>query len=158
MRGGSARDARLPAYVTALEAEIATPRRNFQGYITYPGEATIGLGSTASSQIDDLIIRHVARWHDTVLAGELAGEHGVARTDDNRARTHVIERLLCDDEIDVGNSYPPAIAALPPYADDGQISLDAGAVRLCAEGWLHTRLIAAAVDTHLDRARHSRAV
>jgi oxygen-independent coproporphyrinogen-3 oxidase len=88
----------------------------------------------------------------------LAGERGVARTEDDRARAHVIERLLCDGEIDVGTAYPPVLAALRPYADDGLISLDAGAVRLRPEGWPYARLIAAAFDAHFDGARHSRAV
>jgi oxygen-independent coproporphyrinogen-3 oxidase len=44
------------------------------------------------------------------------------------------------------------------YADDGLISLDAGAVRLRPEGWPYARLIAAAFDAHFDGARHSRAV
>lgn len=150
-----------PDDAMAIAAENGTLRRNFQGYTTDPGEATIGLGTTAISQFDDLIVqndKHVASWRDTVLAGELAGERGVARTDDDRARATVIERLLCDGEIDVGDAYQPAIAALRPYAEAGLISLDAGAVRLRPAGWPYARLIAAAFDAHFDEARHSRAV
>jgi oxygen-independent coproporphyrinogen III oxidase len=150
-----------PDDAMAIAAENGTLRRNFQGYTTDPGKATIGLGTTAISQFDDLIVqndKHVAGWRDTVLAGQLAGDRGVTRTEDDRARAHVIERLLCDGEIDVGTAYPPALAALRPYADDGLISLDAGAVRLRLEGWPYARLIAAAFDAHFDGARHSRAV
>ena len=150
-----------PDDAMAIAAENGTLRRNFQGYTTDPGEATIGLGTTAISQFDDLIVqndKHVAGWRDTVLAGQLAGDRGVARTEDDRARAHAIERLLCDGEIDVGTAYPPALAALRRYADDGLISLDAGAVRLRPEGWPYARLIAAAFDAHFDGARHSRAV
>jgi len=150
-----------PDDAMAIAAENGTLRRNFQGYTTDPGEATIGLGTTAISQFNDLIVqndKHVASWRDTVLAGELAGERGVARTDDDRARATVIERLLCDGEIDVGDAYQPAIAALQPYAEAGLISLEAGAVRLRPAGWPYARLIAAAFDAHFDGARHSRAV
>ena len=150
-----------PDDAMAIAAENGTLRRNFQGYTTDPGEATIGLGTTAISQFNDLIVqndKHIASWRDTVLGGELAGERGVARTDDDRARATVIERLLCDGEIDVGDAYQPAIAALQPYAEAGLISLEAGAVRLRPAGWPYARLIAAAFDAHFDGARHSRAV
>ncbi|MEY2882961.1 MAG: hypothetical protein RL490_685 [Pseudomonadota bacterium] len=150
-----------PDDAMAIALANGTLRRNFQGYTTDPGEATIGLGTTAISQFDGLIIqndKHVGSWRDTVLAGELAGDRGIARTADDRARAQIIERLLCDGAIDVGDDYRPALAALRPYADDGLISLDAGAVRLRPEGWPYARLIAAAFDAHFDGARHSRAV
>jgi oxygen-independent coproporphyrinogen-3 oxidase len=151
----------LPDDAMAVAAANGTLRRNFQGYTTDPGQATIGLGTTAISQFDGLIVqndKHVASWRAAVLAGGLAGDRGVARTADDRARAHVIERLLCDGEIDVGDAFPPAIAALRPYAEAGLVSVDAGAVRVRPQGWPYARLIAAAFDAHFDGARHSRAV
>jgi oxygen-independent coproporphyrinogen-3 oxidase len=145
----------------AIAAANGSLRRNFQGYTTDPGEAMIGLGTTAISQFDDLIIqndKHVASWRDTVLAGGLAGDRGVVRTEDDRARGRVIERLLCDGAVDVGEDYAPSRAALAPYAEDGLIALEGGAVRLQPEGWPYARLIAAAFDAHFAGARHSKAV
>ncbi|WP_439533428.1 oxygen-independent coproporphyrinogen III oxidase [Polymorphobacter sp.] len=145
----------------AIAAAAGTLHRNFQGYATHPGEATIGLGATAISQFDDLIVqndKHVAGWRNTVLAGGLAGVRGVARTADDRARGRIIERLLCDGFVDVGDDYPPAIEALRSYADAGLIRLEAGAVRLMPGGWPYARLIAAAFDAHFDGARHSKAI
>jgi oxygen-independent coproporphyrinogen III oxidase len=145
----------------AIAADTGSLRRNFQGYTTDPGEATIGLGTTAISQFDDLIIqndKHVASWRDTVLAGGLAGDRGVVRTEDDRARGRVIERLLCDGAVDVGDDYAPSREALAPYAEDGLIALDGGSVRLRPEGWPYARLIAAAFDAHFAGARHSKAV
>ncbi len=145
----------------AVAAADGTLRRNFQGYTTDAGAALIGLGTTAISQFDDLIIqndKHVAGWRRTVLAGGLAGDRGVVRTDDDRARGHVIERLLCDGAIDVGEAYAPARAALAPYAADGLIALDGGAVRLLPEGRPYARLIAAVFDAHFAGQRHSKAV
>lgn len=145
----------------AIAAAAGTLRRNFQGYTTDPGKATIGLGTTAISQFDDLIVqndKHVATWRDTVMAGDFAGNRGVARTADDRARADIIERLLCNGAVDVGGDYPPAIAALQPYADAGLIHLDAGAVQLQPAGWPYARLIAAAFDKHFKGARHSAAV
>jgi oxygen-independent coproporphyrinogen-3 oxidase len=60
--------------------------------------------------------------------------------------------------VDVGDDYAPSRAALAPYAEDGLIALDAGAVRLRPEGWPYARLIAAAFDAHFAGARHSKAV
>jgi oxygen-independent coproporphyrinogen-3 oxidase len=145
----------------AIAAAAGTLRRNFQGYTTDPGKATIGLGTTAISQFDDLIVqndKHVATWRDTVMAGDLAGNRGVARTADDRARADIIERLLCDGAVDVGDDYSPAIAALQPYAEEGLVRVDAGTVRLQPQGWPYARLIAAAFDTHFKGARHSSAV
>jgi oxygen-independent coproporphyrinogen-3 oxidase len=145
----------------AIAAASGTLKRNFQGYTTDPGEALIGLGTTAISQFDDLIIqndKHVASWRDTVLAGGLAGDRGVIRTEDDRARGAVIERLLCDGAVDVGEAYAPSRAALRPYAEDGLVAVEGGKVRLLPEGRPYARLIAAAFDAHFAGQRHSKAV
>jgi oxygen-independent coproporphyrinogen-3 oxidase len=145
----------------AIAAANGTLKRNFQGYTTDPGEAMIGLGTTAISQFDDLIIqndKHVASWRETVLAGGLAGDRGVVRTADDRARGRVIERLLCDGAVDVGEEYAPSRAALASYAEDGLIALEGGAVRLLPDGRPYARLIAAAFDAHFAGQRHSKAV
>jgi oxygen-independent coproporphyrinogen-3 oxidase len=145
----------------AIAMANGTLKRNFQGYTTDPGEATIGLGTTAISQFDDLIIqndKHVASWRETVLAGGLSGDRGVVRTADDRARGRVIERLLCDGEVDVGEEYAPSRAALVPYAEAGLVAVEGGAVRLLPDGRPYARLIAAAFDAHFAGARHSKAV
>jgi oxygen-independent coproporphyrinogen-3 oxidase len=145
----------------AIAADTGTLKRNFQGYTTDPGEALIGLGTTAISQFDDLIIqndKHVASWRDTVLAGGLAGDRGVVRTPDDRARGAVIERLLCDGAVDVGEDYAPARAALAPYAKDGLVAVEGGRVRLLPDGRPYARLIAAAFDAHFAGQRHSKAI
>ncbi len=150
-----------PDDAMAVAAAAGTLRRNFQGYTTDPGEATIGLGATAISQFDDVIVqneKHVGRWRQTVLAGGLAGERGVARTTEDQARGRIIERLLCDGAVDVGNGYAAARAALEPYAAAGLVRMQDGAIRLEAQGWPYARLVAAAFDARLEGARHSRAV
>jgi oxygen-independent coproporphyrinogen-3 oxidase len=145
----------------AKAAAAGTLRRNFQGYTTDPGEATIGFGATAISLFDDLIVqneKHVGRWQARVLAGGLAGERGVTRSSDDRARARIIERLLCDGAVDVDGGYARCLVALRPYADEGLVELEPGRIRMTPEGWPYARLIAAAFDAYLAGGRHSRAI
>jgi oxygen-independent coproporphyrinogen-3 oxidase len=157
----------------AQAAASSTLRRNFQGYTTDPGDAMIGMGTTAISQFDGLIVqndKHVGAWRDKVIAGALAGDRGVARNDDDRLRGSVIERLLCDGAVDVAaiaeargmvrETLAPALVALQDYVARGLVEVDGWQVRVQDRGWPYARLIAAAFDTHFNAAagRHGAAV
>jgi oxygen-independent coproporphyrinogen-3 oxidase len=79
-------------------------RRNFQGFTDDAGVAVIGLGASAISQFDGLIVqneKNIGRYRRHVADGGLAGVRGVVRTEDARLRGAVIERLLCYGDVDV---------------------------------------------------------
>jgi oxygen-independent coproporphyrinogen-3 oxidase len=79
-------------------------RRNFQGFTADQATTVVGLGASAISHFDGLIVqneKHVGKYRDRVAAGGLAGVRGARRDSEARARAAVIERILCDGTVDV---------------------------------------------------------
>ena len=77
----------------------APAHRNFQGYTTDRSDALIGLGASAISRLPQGYAQNatgVADYRQRVGAGGRATARGVALSDDDRLRAHVIERLMCD--------------------------------------------------------------
>jgi oxygen-independent coproporphyrinogen-3 oxidase len=136
--------------------------RNFQGYATAAGHALIGLGATAISQFEDLIIqneKHLGNWEAAANAGRLSGVRGVAISADDRLRGAVIERLLCDGMADVPDALAGALDSLAPYARRGLVQIHGRQVAITPDGWPYARLIASAFDAHLKAPeRHAKAV
>lgn len=149
----------------ARAAAAGTLARNFQGYATAAGTALIGLGATAISQFSGnpfsgLIVqneKHLGRWEQAVLAGQLAGSRGVAVTTSDRLRGAVIERLLCDGVAAVPAGLDDGIARLAPLVARGLVDVAGRRVTITPDGWPYARLIAAAFDAHAP-ARHAAAV
>jgi oxygen-independent coproporphyrinogen-3 oxidase len=95
---------------------------------------------------------------------------GVAFTDEDRARSAAIERLMCDFAVDYGTiaqAYLGRLEALDDAAEplralvaDGVVELDGRSVTITEAGKPFMRLAAAAFDTYLKAgaARHSVAV
>lgn len=146
----------------AEAAASGTMIRNFQGYAAEAGTALVGLGATAISQFDGLIVqndKHLGQWEAAVNAGRLAGNRGVVVTDDDAQRGDVIARLLCDGMVDVPEPLADALTVLAPHAARGLVRLHGRQVALTPDGWPYARLIASAFDAHLKTPqRHSRAV
>jgi oxygen-independent coproporphyrinogen-3 oxidase len=150
----------------AIAAAEGRLRRNFQGFTDEPATAIIGLGASAISQFDGLLVqneKHVGSWRLRVSNGLLAGSRGVARNLDDRLRGEIIERLLCDGRVDVAaiaarhnlsaallGEARPALLAL---AGRGLIDLHDWTVRILPEGRPYARLAAAAFDTRRASAR-----
>jgi len=77
----------------------APAHRNFQGYTTDRSDALIGLGASAISRLPQGYAQNatgVADYRARVAAEGRATARGVALSDDDRLRAHVIERLMCD--------------------------------------------------------------
>jgi oxygen-independent coproporphyrinogen-3 oxidase len=152
----------LPTDSLAKSAASGCLIRNFQGYATAAGTALIGLGATAISQFPGLIVqneKHLGKWEAGANAGHLTGTRGVTVSDDDTQRGHVIERLLCDGEVQVPEPLSDALHRLAPHAARGLVRLHGQHVALTADGWPYARLIASAFDAHLKAPeRHARAV
>jgi oxygen-independent coproporphyrinogen III oxidase len=148
-------------------------RRNFQGFTDEPGGAVIGLGASAISQYDGLLVqneKHEQDYRTRIEGGLLAGCRGVARGADERMRGDAIERLLCDGRVDLadiaGRHGRPAAAfatALPQIdglAARALLVRDGWAIAMTEEGRPYVRLAAAAFDAWRDGSagRFSQAV
>ena len=78
--------------------------RNFQGYTTDPSDVLIGFGASAISRLPQGYLQNevvLGRHAERVLQGELPTAKGYRLTADDRLRADLIERLMCDFEVDL---------------------------------------------------------
>ncbi len=161
----------LPDDDLASAAHRGELRRNFQGYTTDRADALIGLGASAIGRLAGGFVQNAtdtAGFARSISAGQLATARGIELTADDRLRSRIIERLMCDFSVDLGalgaeceHGWQAEVDALAPLAVEGLVRLD-GSRRLCVtdKGRPFVRLVAAAFDAYLAkaRARHSVAV
>lgn len=162
-----------PADALAVAARAGRLHRNFQGYTTDRAETLIGLGATAIGRTREGYVQNdpsLAGWTRAVAEGSLPVVKGRALDDEDRLRGHVIERIMCEGAVDLAEAgrrfgrgpgwWDDALEGLAEMAGDGLLSLEGGCLRLSARGWPLMRVVAAAFDVHLRRARarHSLAV
>ena len=102
----------------------------------------------------------------SVAAGKLPIVKGLTLSDDDRTRAAIIERLMCDLEVDVdavtgsAKQFAPEIEALKPLADEGLLQIDGSRIAVTDRGRAYVRIAAAAFDAYLpvSEKRHSVAV
>ncbi|MDP6388875.1 MAG: oxygen-independent coproporphyrinogen III oxidase [Alphaproteobacteria bacterium] len=148
--------------------------RNFQGYTTDEASALIGLGASAIGALPQGYVQNIADsvgYRDAIRGGRLATARGVVLSQDDRLRRVVIERLMCDLEVDLGETcerfgrsiddLAPALEGLAHLQDDGLVDLEAGTiVRVPQDSRPLLRVVCAAFDSYLDDSagRHARSV
>ncbi len=145
----------------AIAARSGALRRNFQGFTDDRAPTLIGLGASAISQFDGVIVqneKHVGRYRMAALGGALAGVRGVVRDAHDHAAGAVIERLLCDGRVDVAAlaarhgttaerlCHDPA--ALDALAGEGAIVRDGWVIAVTPTGAPYARIAAAAFDRY----------
>jgi len=157
----------------AIAAAAGRLRRNFQGYSDIPADAVLGLGASAISCLPQGFVQNaakVAAWRRAIAGGQLATERGVRRDSLDCLRAAVIERLMCDLEVDVAKvaqrlgQSPGCLAQAMEKADalaaSGALERDGWTLRVKdrQRGW--ARLAAACFDPHWqpESARHAPAV
>lgn len=89
----------LPGDGLAVAAAAGNLRRNFQGYTDDQSEVLIGLGASSISRFPGGYLQNqvaTGRYTAQVKSGGLAFDRGFALSDDDRQRSWVIERLMCD--------------------------------------------------------------
>lgn len=159
----------LPHDALAIAAREGRLKRNFQGYTDDPAHTLIGLGaSSISSTPAGYCQNHTSElaWRTAVTEGRLPVARGVALSEEDRLRARIIERLMCDFEVDlVGivasrdlsilGSASDAVAALER---DGLVARNGAHLTMTDRGRPFVRLLAAAFDPYLDAGttRHAR--
>jgi len=156
----------------ALTARTGRLHRNFQGYTTDMADALIGLGASAIGRLPHGFVQNspdTGGYARAVASGRLATAKGVAISDDDRMRAHIIERLMCDLAVDltaVARAHPCAtgfaaeLEGLRALEREGLLVIDGRRLRMTEKGRPYVRLVAAAFDAYLPcgKARHSAAV
>lgn len=163
----------LPGDSLAVAARAGRLRRNFQGYTTDTAETLIGLGASSISRTRAGYVQNHAverDWRAAVGAGRLGVARGLRLTPDDRRRADVIERLMCDFRVDLGDierrhgpapdRFSAAFARLQPLLDDGLATRGGDIVGVTDAGRPFVRLVCAAFDTTLapSAARHGRLI
>ena len=115
-------------------------------------------------------IAETGAWSRAVAAGILPVAKGVAISPEDRLRGRIIERIMCDGQVDTDAAAAELgaptgwcvdeFAALDDMARDGLLTRAGTAITLTPEGRKLSRVVAAVFDTYLaaGRARHSVAV
>jgi oxygen-independent coproporphyrinogen-3 oxidase len=143
-------------------------RRNFQGYTTDNCETLIGFGASAIGRTQQGYVQNqvgLGFYAGSISRGELATARGYRLTAEDRLRAEIIERLMCDFEVDV-----PAVCArhgfnaaeliigngkLLELAEDGVVDLAEGVIRVRRDHRFLVRAAASAFDGYLYRSSRS---
>jgi oxygen-independent coproporphyrinogen-3 oxidase len=148
-------------------------RRNFQGYTDDPATVLIGLGPSSISAFPQGYAQNTSRvdqWAAAVGKGRLPVSRQLATTPEDRLRATVIERLMCDLEVDVGAAcldYGCAVTALDnsliaarALAADGLCIVVGRLIRVSPELSRLVRIVAACFDQKLAplTKKHSLAI
>lgn len=148
----------LPADPMAKAAREGRLNRNFQGFTDDSATSLIGLGSTAISCFDQVIVqneKNTGRYQMLLSQQRLTGALGVVRSEDDRRRSAVIEALLCHGAtrlaVDLLAGVRPMLA---PFLAGDLIRLEGEQLILTEAGLPYARTVASLFDTYRqDSAR-----
>ncbi|HEX6979514.1 MAG TPA: oxygen-independent coproporphyrinogen III oxidase [Alphaproteobacteria bacterium] len=158
----------------ARAARTGALRRNFQGYTTDRAETLLAFGPSGISRLPQGYVQSassVRAWRNALAAGHLPTARGVELSPEDRLRADVIERLMCDLEVDLDAvarrhgctahaAFATELGALQAFARKGLIQMVGQGLRVTDAGRPFVRPIAAVFDTYLPKSagRHSAAV
>lgn len=159
----------LPDDELAVVAREGQLRRNFQGYTVDEADALIGLGASAIGKLPQGFVQNapdLGGYSRAVEAGRFATVKGLALTDEDRLRSHIIERLMCDLALDLNTvdggttRFARELETLAPLVDEGLLTVSGGQIKITERGRPYVRIAAAAFDTYLaaSQKKHSVAV
>ncbi len=164
-----------PGDAMAEAAAARRLRRGFQGYTTDGAPALIGFGASAIGALPQGYVQNAptaAAYAKLIQSGGLATVRGIALRADDRLRRDVIERLMCDLEVDLveiatAHAADPApliadAAGLGRFQSDGLARWDGRRIEVTEKGRPFVRSVAALFDAYLvvddQKPRHSRAI
>jgi oxygen-independent coproporphyrinogen-3 oxidase len=94
-----------PGSALARAAAGRRMTRTFQGYVERRADTIIGVGTSAISSTPRMYWQNftdVARWEAEISKTHLPVDRGMALDADDQLRRVVIDRLMCDGEVDLG--------------------------------------------------------
>ncbi|MGM0615491.1 MAG: oxygen-independent coproporphyrinogen III oxidase [Pseudomonadota bacterium] len=159
----------------AVAQREGTLQRNFQGYSSHAQCDLVGLGVSAISRVNDVYAQNptdLASYEQALDSGQLATVKGLRLNTDDLIRRDVIERLMCDMQIDLAavskrwnidapRYFATTLARLQGALHDGLVEYRGDLLRATPIGRLLIRHLAMAFDAHLSgdtTQRYSRIV
>ena len=146
--------------------------RNFQGYTADEAPILLGIGASAISSLPQGYAQNAASmitYRNALLSSRLGTVRGCARTDEDRLRGFIIERLMCDLHVDLGkacqahgapvNHFAAELGKIDELANDGIVIRSGECVTIPEPARPLVRTVCAIFDAYLadDEARFSRA-
>lgn len=142
----------LPNDPMVLAAGEGRLRRNFQGFTDDPATTLIGLGASAISCFDHLLVqneKNPGRYRMMISQDRLPAAGGVRRSADDRLRGNAIADLLCQGQASLrADLLDPALPRLQPFVSRGLVIVEGGRLVLTAAGRPYARTIAALFDPY----------
>jgi oxygen-independent coproporphyrinogen-3 oxidase len=157
----------------AVALKSGALHRNFQGYTTDRADTLVGFGASSISSLPAGYVQNspqINLYRRALDEGHLPTARGVELSADDRLRRALIERLMCDLEVDLGkicaqhgmttDVLADARPKLEKLAADGLIELDGDRLTVTPDGRLLVRCVGAAFDAYFEVAegKHSKAV
>lgn len=148
----------------ARAAATGRLKRNFQGYTVDQADVLVAMGASAISRFPQGFTQNapdVPSYLRAIDANRFATVRGITFTSDDVTRGALIERLMCDLEVDLDpTTLAEAAPRLADLAADGLLTIDGRRIAMTPAGRPFVRLAAAALDHRLQMqaARHSAAV
>ena len=150
-----------------------TLHRNFQGYTTHAETDLLAFGVSSISDVGDTFTqnhRELPFYQESVRAGQLPVVRGYVRSEDDRIRGTVIEKVLCHARLDkvsvekelgirFDQFFAPELSKLIEYEQDGLvIGVYSPLLEVTSLGRIYIRTIAQVFDAFQPAAIASRAV
>lgn len=152
----------------ARAASNGALRRNFQGYVDDDCAGLIGIGASAISSLPHGYAQNspeIGQWARMVVMGDLPVARGYALTEEDRVRRAIIERILCDFEVDLApyggaRAFEGDLQELEGATGVDLVRVTGDLVTIPHHARRLTRVVASAFDAFHQQspARHSRAV
>jgi len=157
----------------ASAVETGELHRNFQGYTTDTAPAMLGFGASAIGYMPQGYVQNeqpLKAYRQSIYSGILPAARGIALSADDKLRRDIIERIMCDLTVDLGEAceahgvdvktMAADVEKLGPLSDDGICTFDGNRITVSEEGRPFVRLVASAFDAYLGSGlgRHSKAV
>ena len=151
-----------PGDALSIAVEQHGLRRSFQGYTTDQAPALVGLGASAIGSLHQGYVQNAAQTPHYLRAigeGHFATVRGVILSDDDRLRRDVIERIMCDLDVDLDalaaeHAADPAplreaAKALARYEQDDLVGSRGNRWTVTEAGRPFVRGVASVFDTYL---------
>ena len=151
----------IPTDALAVAMAKSDLKRNFQGYVANESRWVVGVGASAISSLPRGFSQNVVeagRYMSAVTSGSFATARGLALTDDDRLRGEIIQRLMCQNHVDLEEccrrfgvdpaTFVAGIERLRPLERDGLIESDGLQLAVTETGQPLVRVVCAAFDRH----------
>ncbi|MBB6522777.1 oxygen-independent coproporphyrinogen III oxidase [Pseudoteredinibacter isoporae] len=139
-------------------------QRNFQGYATYGGCDMFAFGVSSISAIDNIFVQNhkdIPSYSKALEQERLPISKGLQLSQDDLLRQHIINRLICQFELDFNtigqrfsidfqSYFAKELLALQPLLEDGLLSqLDHNSLQVSPAGRLIIRRVCMVFDAYL---------